>query len=67
MNNQLPDNKTCLLCKHIHYMFITEYLNDGGFNYHHTQCSEKECICKKGIYNNLEYLEIKYEQSQLAH
>lgn len=53
-----------MLCKHIHYMMITNYLMDGSFEYHHNQCAEQKCECQVGVYDNLKYLEYLNEQKE---
>jgi hypothetical protein len=62
-----PENNPCLLCKHLHFMSITGYIETvPGFTYTMHNCSQKHCYCLKGAFNNLEYLEMKlaeYEES----
>jgi hypothetical protein len=57
VDSKLPENKPCLICKHVHIMLILEYCADGSVKYMHQQCATKRCRCLEGIFNNLEYLE----------
>jgi len=64
VSDSLPDNTPCLVCKHVHYMMVLEYLYEGGFRIEHHQCSELICKCQAPIFDNLEYLEYLNEEKE---
>jgi hypothetical protein len=63
--NSGAKNRICLICRHVHFMMVSDDQQNGNFQYKYFQCSITICGCPKAILNNLDYLEVLYEQTQM--